>query len=176
MQFDAVLRMFQKFFDREGIRYCVVGGLAVQAWGNSRFTNDVDISVARSDQQRVIAFAESAGYETLNITASFSNHLHSDRQLGRLDFLYPDDQTAARMFDAAVVRPVIGTVIAPVASPEHLAMMKGMAMKQNPGRALYEADDVRLLLALPGVDLALVRDYFAKIGMLELFDAIKKAG
>jgi len=153
MQFDAVLRTFSEFFEREGIRYCVVGGLAVQAWGHSRFTKDVDLAVARSDQARVIAFAESAGYETLNVTSSFSNHLHPDRQFGRLDFLYPDDRTAGRMFAVASVRTVVGTVAIPVASPEHLSMMKALAIKQNPARALYEGDDVRALLSLPGVDL-----------------------
>ena len=63
----------------------------------------------------------------------------------------------------------------PVASPEHLAMMKAMAMKNFPHRALYEADDVRVLLAVPGVDREAVREYFERHGLLELFDAIDKA-
>jgi hypothetical protein len=64
----------------------------------------------------------------------------------------------------------------PVASPEHLAMMKAVAMKSFPHRALYEGEDVRTLLKVPGVDREAVRDYFARHGLLELFDAIEKAG
>lgn len=175
MQFDAVLRTFSEFFEREGIRYCVVGGLAMQAWGHSRFTNDVDLAVSRSDQARVLAVAESLGYEAFFVSAGFSNHDHRDRALGRIDFMYPDAQTADRMFDAAVRRRVIGAIETPVASAEHLAMMKGLAMKEKPGRIPYDGEDVRHLLSLPGIDRVSVRDYYVRIGMLELFDVIEKA-
>jgi hypothetical protein len=174
MQFDAVLRSFSEFFEREGIRYCVIGGLAMQAWGHARFTKDLDIAVSRSEQTRVLAFAESLGYEAFHVARAFSNHDHPDRSRGRIDFMYPDDATAARMFAAAVRKPVVGDVEAPVASPEHLAMMKGLAMRENGARILYEGEDVRHLLSLPGVDVAAVRDYFTKIGMLDLFDVIRK--
>jgi methylmalonyl-CoA mutase cobalamin-binding subunit len=63
----------------------------------------------------------------------------------------------------------------PVASPEHLAMMKALSMKNNPHRALYEGEDVRVLLNVPGVDRHAVREYFRRQGLLELFDAIDKA-
>lgn len=175
MQFDAVLRRFSEFFEREGTRYCVVGGLAMQAWGHSRFTKDVDLAVARSDQARVIAFAESIGYESFFVSAGFSNHDHRDPRYGRIDFMYPDDLTAARMFEASVRRLVVGGLEAPVASAQHLAMMKGLAMKENPARIPYEAEDVSHLLRLPEVDHSAVRDYYAKIGMLELFNVIEKA-
>lgn len=175
MQFDAVLRTFSEFFEREGIRYAIIGGLAMQAWGHARFTKDLDIAVRRSDQQRVLAFADSLGYEAFHVARGFSNHDHPDKTRGRIDFMYPDDATAERMFAAAVRKLIVGVVEAPVASPEHLAMMKGLAMRENEARILYEGEDVRHLLSLPDVDVAAVRDYFAKIGMLELFDAIRKA-
>ena len=62
----------------------------------------------------------------------------------------------------------------PVASPEHLAMMKAQAMKNFPHRALYEGEDVRILLQVPGIDRDAVRDYFDRHGLLELFCAIEK--
>ncbi|MEO8035514.1 MAG: hypothetical protein ABI837_13845 [Acidobacteriota bacterium] len=175
MQFDEVLQSFLEFFDREGIRHAVIGGLAMQAWGHARFTKDIDMVVARSNQPRVLEFARSLGYETLYVSTGYSNHLHSDRAFGRIDFMYPDDDTARKLFDSASFRPVIGALSAPVASPEHLAMMKGLAMKQNPARALFEGEDVRQLLSLPGIDRQVVRDYFARIGMLEMLDVIEKA-
>ena len=36
MQFDEVLRRFTAFFDEAGIRYVVIGGVAVTAWGRAR--------------------------------------------------------------------------------------------------------------------------------------------
>ncbi len=175
MQFDEVLRTWRDFFEREGIRYAVIGGLAMQAWGRSRFTKDADIAVDLQQQSAVISFAQSQGYETLHISEGYSNHLHPDQHFGRLDFMYVDGVTADRIFASSVVKPIVNDVTLPVASPEHLAMMKVIAIKNNPPRALFEGEDIRLLLSLPGVDKKIVRDYFERCGMLELWHAIERA-
>jgi hypothetical protein len=176
MQFDVVLRTFSELFAREGIRYAVIGGLAMQAWGSSRFTKDADLVVDAANRDRVIAWMESLGYETLHVSMGYSNHTHTSEHFGRVDFMYASGDTAERIFAAATEKPVIGDCVLPVASAEHLAMMKAIAMKNAPRRALYEGEDVRHLLKLPGVDRAAIRDYYARQGLLELFDAIAKAG
>jgi hypothetical protein len=175
MQFDEVLRTFGDFFEREGIRYAVIGGLAMQAWGHSRLTKDVDFAVEAAERSRVVAFAEALGYETLYVSAAFSNHASNDPRLGRVDFMYVAGTTAERMFGASTMRRVVRDVDAPVVSPEHLAMMKAIAMKNFPHRALFEGEDVRILLNVPGVDRAAIRDYYASQGLLQLYDAIEKA-
>jgi hypothetical protein len=43
---NAVIVELVSAFERAGIDYMVVGGVAVQVWGQPRFTNDVDIAVA----------------------------------------------------------------------------------------------------------------------------------
>jgi hypothetical protein len=175
IQFDEVLRSWAGFFEKERIRYALIGGLAMQAWGRSRFTNDADIAVERTARDRILAEAESKGYETLHVSEGYSNHLHADEELGRIDFMYVHGTTAEKIFDAATVKPVANDVAVAVASPEHLAMMKVIAMKNNPPRAAYEAEDVRLLINLPGVDTETVRNYFEQHGMLEMWHAIKRA-
>jgi len=174
MEFERVLRTFTGFFDGEGIRYVVIGGLAVHAYGRLRPTKDADFGVDLKNQRRVIAFAESLGYETLHDSRAFSNHAHSDPALGRVDFMYFDEATAVKIFAQAIEKPIIG-VTAQVASPGHLAMMKALSMKNFPQRALYEGDDVRVLLQAPGVNLEEVREYYERHGLLELFDVIRKA-
>jgi hypothetical protein len=174
MEFERVLRTFTGFFDREGIRYAIVGGLAVAAWGRKRSTKDADFAVDLENQQRVISFSESLGYETLHTASSFSNHLHPDPALGRVDFMYLQGATADRVLSATTTKEVRPGETARVASPEHLAMMKALAMKNFPHRALFEGEDVRVLLDVPGVNREAVRDYFAQHGLLELFDVIDK--
>lgn len=174
MRFDEVLATFVGFFDREGLRYAVIGGLAMQAFGYSRFTRDIDFVAERRERDRIIAFAESLGYETLHLSEGYSNHIHSDRSSGRVDFMYVDDATAAKLFPAASTKPVVGNVHACVPRAEHLAAMKAISMKNSPQRALIDSSDVQFLLSLPGIDRVEVRDYFARHGLLELFDAIEK--
>ena len=174
MQFDDVLRTFARFFEREHVRYAVIGGLALQAWGYSRFTRDVDMVVERAARDRVVSFVESLGYETLHLSEGYSNHLHPDASYGRVDFMYVDADTAAKLFPEATSRAIVGDFAAPVPKPEHLLAMKAIAMKNSPQRVLIDSPDVQFLLGLPGVDRAAVRDYFARHGLLELFDAIER--
>jgi hypothetical protein len=175
MQFAEVLETWNRFFESEGMRYALIGGLAMQAWGRSRLTKDVDFAVDRAMQSRVVARAEELGYETLYVSEAFSNHAHADVHYGRIDFMYVTGATADRIFGAVASKRVVGNAAAPVASPEHLAMMKALAMKNFPHRALFEGEDVRLLLNVPGVDREAIRDYYREHGLLDLYDAIEKA-
>jgi len=175
MDFERVLRTFIGFFDEQGIRYVVIGGLAVHAYGRLRPTKDADFGVDLDNQRRVIAFAESVGYETINDSRAFSNHVHADPTMGRVDFMYFDEMTAAKIFAVASENRLIEGISARVAAPGHLAMMKALSMKNFPQRALYEGDDVRVLLEVPGVNVAEVREYYERQGLLGLFDAIRKA-
>ncbi len=174
MQFDKVLRIWSDFFERESIRYVLVGGLAMHAWGRSRLTKDIDFGVEGAARSRTIAHAEALGYETLFESEGFSNHLHADSALGRVDFQYLYGDTAEQIFATADVKLVIGEQHHPVARPEILAAMKGAAMKDSPRRALIDGDDVVHLLTVPGVDKRAIRDYYERHGMLALFDAFEK--
>jgi hypothetical protein len=175
MLFDEVLSTWREFFLREEIRYTLIGGMAMKAWGRVRLTKDIDFAVDRANQARVVTFAESLGYESLYVSEAFSNHVHEDTRYGRIDFMYLAGETAEKIFGASQTKAVIGDASLPVASAEHLAMMKAMAMKNFPHRALFEGEDVRSLLNVPGVDRAAIREYFASQGLLELYDAIEKA-
>jgi hypothetical protein len=174
MQFDLVLRTFIDFFEREKIRYAVIGGLAVHAWGRVRPTNDADFAVSSSDRQYVIEFAESLGYATTNSSEGYSNHQHADPEWGHVDFMYLRGATTARVLGAVIMKELLPEHPVAVASPEHLAMMKALAMKNFPHRALYEGEDVYILLKVPGIDKAAIREYFESVGMLGMLDAIEK--
>jgi hypothetical protein len=41
----AAAQGLQTFFDRKRWKYCFIGGLAVQKWGQPRFTSDVDLTL-----------------------------------------------------------------------------------------------------------------------------------
>lgn len=171
MQFDEVLRTFSGFFEREGIRYAVIGGLAIRAWGHVRTTQDVDFVVEQTVKQQVVAFAEREGFETLNVSEGYSNHV---RGADRVDFMYVDQATADDLFRGAETREVISGVHMKVAKPEHLSAMKAIAIKWNPRRGWRDVDDVLFLLRLPGVDRQFVRDYFVRKGLLKIYDEIEK--
>lgn len=173
MKFDAVLRSWKEFFEREGIRYALAGGLAMHAWGHSRFTHDVDFIVDGTQQARAIAFAESLGYQTFHSSEGYSNHDHPDQDFGRVDLIYLYGTTADTIFAAAEPRASFGGMELPVADAEHLIAMKLAAVKNAPRRMPIDMPDVEYLMSLPGIDRAKVREYFAKNGLLRIFDVIE---
>jgi hypothetical protein len=176
MQFDAVLRTFAEFFEREKIPWAIAGGLAVAAWGYQRATQDIDFLIDGSDRGRIMAFAESLGYETIHASEAFSHHIHPSEAFGRVDALYVYGRTAEDMFAAATRRLAAGKVTTPVISAEHIAMMKAFAIKNNPSRRLSDSRDVEFLLTLPDINREAVRNYFARFGLLEVFDDIERKG
>jgi len=43
-QFETAWRL-DRFFANRGIPYVIIGGFAVQRWGQPRFTRDVDVTI-----------------------------------------------------------------------------------------------------------------------------------
>jgi hypothetical protein len=147
------------------IRWAVCEGLGMAAYGLARTTFDVDLVADGDKLDEVMALMEGNGFETLYRSRGFSNHLHPDRDLGRVDIVYIRDRTREQLFAAAREVPGPGgrTLLAP--KPEHLAALKVAAMASDPGHTFQELDDIRFLLTLPGVDRDEVRRFFARHGL-----------
>lgn len=173
MNFATVLGVVAGFLDEHGYRYAVIGGIALAAYGLARTTVDVDLAVESAAQDDLIRFLESRGYETLNRSRGYSNHLHPDSERGSLDFVYVGGETADRLFAAFRRLQGPGGTEIPVPKPEHLAALKVLAMKNDPGRTFQEMADIRFLLTLSGVDRGEVRGYFERHGLKDRFDELE---
>ncbi|MFN0064441.1 MAG: hypothetical protein ACKVPX_18190 [Myxococcaceae bacterium] len=175
MDFDRVLRNVADFLEREGVAYALAGGLALQAHGMSRATFDVDLVLVASEQGKLVAFVESLGYATLHRSPGFSNHVHQDTALGRLDFIYVDAETGRKLLAPTGVEWKLsnGKSIQ-VPRPEHLIAMKVHAAKNDPQRLYKELADIQFLLGLPGVDTGAAAKYFREAGMEDKLDELKR--
>ncbi|MEA2462290.1 MAG: hypothetical protein QOJ98_37 [Acidobacteriota bacterium] len=173
MHFDEVLRTFIAYFERESVEYALAGGLAIVAWGHTRLTHDVDFVVNGRDSDRVIAFAESAGYRTMHVSSGYSNHRHPDEAFGNIDFMYVYGETARQVF-AGVTRLTVADTEVAVTRPEHLVAMKVNAMSSSPMRVLIDAPDIAFLLSLPDIDREKAREYFARHGLLKIYDELER--
>ena len=174
MNFGNVLSVVSAFLEKHGYRYGVIGGIALASHGLPRTTIDVDLVVDSAAQDDLIRFLESRGYETLNRSRGYSNHLHSDPGWGGLDFVYVGGDTADRLFAACRPMQGPGGLEVPVPKPEHLAALKVLAMKNDPQRTFQEMADIRFLLTLPGVDRKEIRDYFERQGLTDRYDELER--
>lgn len=174
MDFARVLDKLAEFFEREDLPYALVGAFGLQAYGLSRATLDLDFVTDFRSQAKLLPFMESLGYETLHASSGYSNHVHPDPALGRVDFVYVRGETARLIFEGATTFLPAGDRSVPVPRPEHLAAMKIQAMKNDPQRTFQELADIGFLLRLPGIDEEEVRGYFEKQGLGHRYDELKK--
>lgn len=169
MDFTKALRTLATFFEERGAPFAVIGGFGLHAYGLSRATYDLDLLTVSSVQRELVSYLETEGYETLHVSEGYSNHVHPDPAMGRLDFVYVHGDTASALFDRAATLELLPGAVCRVPRPEHLIAMKVLAMKNDPGRTLQELADIQALLRLPGVDENEVRRYFEQHGLVERF-------
>jgi len=174
VDFEEALEQVGSFLESQGARFALVGGLALQAYGLVRPTFDLDILTDGRVQAALVDFLESLGYETLHQSAGFSNHLHTSKDLARLDFIYVRGDTAKEIFDGAEERPLASGASALTPRPEHLIALKLHGMANDPERLYQDLGDIRYLLTLDGIDKDLVRSYFERYGRKEIWDELQR--
>jgi hypothetical protein len=172
MDFERVIRILGEYFQAGGAAWGIIGGLAMAAHGAARTTLDVDIVVDGESQDGLVEFLESLGFETLHLSTGYSNHLHGDPALGRVDVVYVRGESSRRIFAGVRSHPGPGGMQIPVPRAEHLAAMKAYSIKNDPTRTLRELADIRLLLETQGVDRKEIEGYFESYGLEDLLDRI----
>lgn len=152
----------------------LAGGFALAAWGSTRATADLDLVVDDARRNDLLARITGEGFETLFDSEGFTNLLHPDPELGRLDLIWVEGETSRRLFAAAVERPGPGGRPVPAPKVEHLVALKVRAIQGRPTRALRDGPDIAFLLSHPGIDENEVRGYFARAGLLELYESLRR--
>jgi hypothetical protein len=174
LNFKTIFKDILRFFEKASIPHALIGAFALKAYGYVRATGDIDFIVDAAAQEKIIPYLESLGYETLYLSAGFSNHLHPVAGLGRIDFVYVTGETSTKFFQEARLIPVFGDQRCPVAAPEHLAALKIYAMKNNPERTFREMADLAFLISLPGIDMEAIKACFQKYDQMDKFDELLK--
>ena len=176
MDFQFVADRLSTFFQESGQSYAIIGGFGLLAYGIERATFDLDFVTDRDLQDRLIQYLEAEGYETLYRSEGYSNHLHPSNDLGRIDFVYVDQDTAEKIFASARRVTILDSIEVLVPKPEHLIAMKVRALKNDPSRQVQDLQDISRLAAVPGVDTSEVRGYFEALDLGHLLEAHFEAG
>jgi hypothetical protein len=175
LDFAKVIDTVAGFLEREGTPFALAGAFALHAYGLSRATADVDLVTDSGVSERLVAFLESLGYETLHASEGYSNHLHPEPAKGRVDVIYVGGKTSELLFSGRGSTLRIGSREIAVPRAEHLVAMKVHAMKNDPGRVFQEMADIRFLLQVPGIDREETRSYFSKAGLEDQYDGIRRS-
>ncbi len=151
----------------------LAGGFAMAAWGSARTTFDLDLVIGDEGRAAVLEGLAAGGFETIFDSEGFTNLLHGDPALGRLDILWVEGPTRERLFAAAVEKAGPDGLPVLVPAPEHLVAMKVKAIQNEPIRVFRDGEDLRVLLSRPEIDQNEAREVFRRAGLLDLYDRLR---
>ncbi len=143
--------------DRRGVRFALIGGLALAPHKVIRGTQDVDLLTAASSSDDIDAELRQLGYVCLHRSADAGNYTRGDE---RVDFLYASRPTALQLLsDATEHQTPFGDLR--VVSAEGLIALKLQALVNNPRRT-QDLEDIRALIRAnrTTLDFDAVREYF----------------
>lgn len=143
------LATFVSILDEERLGYALIGGHAVNAWVEPRFTADMDFTI-EAEPERIAAVEArllAAGYRIVREVGrgqpSGPDFIRFAREI---DDPPLDLQVAKTAYQAEILRRARGSGPTAVATPEDLIVLKLIANRPK------DVIDLRNLLALPALD------------------------
>jgi hypothetical protein len=180
-----LMQIVADFFESQQVPYRIVGSMASMAYGEPRFTNDIDI-VAELTAQHAAAMcqafsmpnfylAELAVREAIARRSQF-NIVHPASGL-KVDVIVPPDDEFARS-EATRVRRITnpGQYSAWFCSPEDAILKKIVYYKLSGGVSDKHLRDIAGVMKLQGhqLDQSYLRKWSAKLGVLAEWESIRR--
>lgn len=176
MDFKTVLRHLTASFDERGVRYALIGGLALSIWGVPRGTVDIDFLVNREDLPKVYEIMNALGYELRHSSENVSQFVSPLKIFGEVDFIHAFRTPSLIMLQRAVSMPIFsGLMQIRVIKVEDLIAFKLQAMKNDQSREPLDLADIEMLLSLRSgeLDWKALREYFSLFGYDGLFEQLR---
>ena len=171
---DRILAIAAQYLPAAEVDYLLIGGLAVNHYGYTRNTLDVDFMIVGeqlSDVRRVMTEAGFINVEILDTVAFFS----VPDEEPRVDFLRVDRSTMDSLLVDAVQTSVRGHDLR-IPSLKSLIAMKVFAFSQNPERRMgKDLLDIAYLAVINNLDMdSDIRPLCGKFGTQEAYELIRK--
>lgn len=160
--------------NKRGLRYLVIGGLAINFYGYSRETGDLDLLIHRDKQTQWLNLFSDLAYTVYREGQGFLQLSPPKENAWPVDLMMVRENTFQPMYSAS--REVnLYEVQTRIPSLEHLLMLKLHALK-NAGLNRYLKDflDVENLIRINKLDIRSenIKHLFVKYGTAELYEKI----
>lgn len=177
MDFKTVITILLNNFQKENIRYAVIGGFALGVLGIPRATVDLDFLVHRDDLPKIDRIMKINGYECRFKSENVSQYISPLKIFGEIDFLHAFRRISLGMLERAEEREIFeGSLKIRVLKPEDIIGLKIQAIANDEERKLREYMDIEALLDYyrQNLDWVLIEEYFSIFGEKEKFEELKK--
>ncbi len=177
MDFKAVTRILLDDFEKENVRYALIGGFALGALGVPRSTVDIDFLIHRDDLSRVDKIMKKNNYECVFKSENVSQYISHIKIFGEVDFLHAFRKISVGMLERAIEKDIFGGELKiKILRPEDIIGLKVQAIINNADRATREYADIESLLGYyrNNLDWDLIEEYFSIFEKKDEFIKLKR--
>lgn len=169
-----ILRTIVFYTKDRSMPFLIIGGHAVNHYGISRQTGDLDLLVPLTDKSKWQQLLSDLHYQEFQSTASFSRFKFQEIAAWPIDLMYVDGNTFQKMLRSSNFAD-FGLVSVPVISIEHLILLKINALKVfQEHRYSKDYSDLVSLLKKHRIPATELMNYCEKYATLELYERLTK--
>jgi hypothetical protein len=162
---------------RQNLRCALIGGLAVNLYGHSRDTADLDLLVLSDARSEWLKFFSDLGYTVYHDGGVFIQLAPPVNGAWPVDLMLVNSITFTAIMSAATEKEIYGHQML-VPSLEHLLALKIHALKHSHvGRFMKDFMDVENLIRANDLNVRgeKCRELFLKYGSVELYEKVIRA-
>ena len=155
----------------------VIGGLAINHYGYSRDTRDLDLFISRDERDAWLKLFAGLDYTSYQVGGNFIQFNAPAKTAWPVDLMLVPEQTFAQIFTASQEGDFFSVAVR-VPSLEHLLSPNLHALKHTRARRfLKDFLDVGNLIRINGLDVnsPAIRELFAKYGTADLYEKISRS-
>ncbi|MEO0129400.1 MAG: nucleotidyltransferase [candidate division WOR-3 bacterium] len=175
MKFRKVLFSLTKNFVKHNVRYALIGGFSLFAFGIPRTTVDLDFLIHRDDLKKLDEIMKNLGYKLIFRTENVSQYVGKNRELGGIDVIHSFRKYSLEMLARARLWKV-EDISLKVLQPEDIIGLKVQAIANKPERKNRELADIESILEKfsKNIDWELLKEYFHLFGFDKDFNELRK--
>ncbi len=177
MDFKLILEKLLTSFEKDSIRYALIGGMALGAWGVPRGTVDIDFLVNRDDMEKVDGIMRGMKYECKYRSENVSQYVSCLKIYGEVDFLHAFRTPSLSVLQRTVNKDIFnGAISIKVLKVEDLIGFKLQGMTNDETRKALDLSDIESLMEANKTILEweMIKEYFDLFECGDLFLKLKK--
>jgi len=177
MDFEKILELIIKEFEKNNIHYGLIGGFAMGALGIMRATVDLDFLVRQTDMPKIEKIMNKYEYNCIYKTKNVSQYVSDIEFFGEIDFLHAFREISVSMLKRAKKISVLKNRIKiKVLNPEDIIGLKVQAMANDLKRRIRERADIEDIMKHFGKKLnwRLLKKYFHLFEMNKEYEDLKE--
>ena len=172
-----ILVMLHQHFSEKGVPHALIGAMALALYGMPRYTADIDLLSDVHQRKTLLNVMGALGFDCFQDTDNFLQFDSEMGVYGKIDFMLVHTDEGRAVLERAILVYDDSFGEVPVVQPTDYAVLKLMAIANNPDRKNRDAADLESLFKAVSagfinpvfnpIDVAQLKLFAARFGVLD---------